>query len=137
MTPDENPLELGMDRLVDFAKPDFIGKTALLGIRDQGVTRQMAGVFISGDMFQKNNEHRWAVIGDPGQVGVVTSAVYSPRLERNIGLKEAKEQVDAYIGTQPALQKKMEQILTQARQRFIRWLIGILLLAVGVAYLVM
>ncbi len=69
--------------------------------------------------------------------GHVIDAIQLVRLERNIGLKEAKEQVDAYIGTQPALQKKMEQILGETRQRFIRWLIGILLLAVGVAYLVM
>ena len=85
MTPEENPLEMGMDRLVDLDKPEFIGKTALARISVQGVNRRMVGVFISGDMFEKNNEHRWTVIGDAKQIGVVTSAVYSPRLERNIG----------------------------------------------------
>ena len=85
MTPEENPFEMGMDRLVDLDKPEFIGKTALARIRAQGAARRMVGVFISGDMFEKNNEHRWAVIDDAGQIGVVTSAVYSPRLKRNIG----------------------------------------------------
>ena len=86
MTPDENPFEMGMDRLVDFDKPKFIGKEALKKIRDQGVKRKVTGIFISGDAFQKNAEHRWKILGDKGQVGVVTNAVYSPRLERNIGL---------------------------------------------------
>ena len=49
MTPAENPLELGMERLVDFSKPDFIGKAALEAIRDAGVMRKVHGVFMDGD----------------------------------------------------------------------------------------
>lgn len=85
MTPAENPLELGMDRLVDFGKTDFIGKTALQRIRAEGAKRKMVGVFISGEMLTRNNEHRWPVSSDSVQAGVVTSAVFSPRLQRNIG----------------------------------------------------
>ena len=40
---------------------------------------------MSGDPFEKNAEHRWKVFNDSEQEGVVTQAVYSPRLERNIG----------------------------------------------------
>ena len=82
---DNNPLELGMDRLIDFDKADFIGKAALEKIRDEGVKRKMVGVFMDGEIFQKNNEHRWPVFDHAKKVGEVTSAVYSPRLERNIG----------------------------------------------------
>ena len=85
ITPAENPLEVGMERLVDFDKPDFIGKAALEKIRAEGIKRRMVGVFIGGDAFEKNNEHRWPVFNDSEQAGVVTQAVYSPRLERNIG----------------------------------------------------
>ena len=85
MTPSENPLEMGMERLVDFDKPDFIGKQALEKIRAVGLRRKVAGIFMSGDPFEKNNEHRWPVFNESTQVGVVTQAVYSPRLERNIG----------------------------------------------------
>ena len=85
MTPSENPLEMGMERLVDFDKPDFIGKAALQKIRAEGVKRKVVGVFMDGQAFEKNNEHRWPVFNDSEQVGVVTQAVYSPRLERNIG----------------------------------------------------
>ena len=85
MTADENPLELGMERLVDFSKPDFIGKSALEQIRDEGISRKMVGVFIAGDVLQKNNEHRWTVTSEGQKVGAISSAVYSPRVEKNIG----------------------------------------------------
>ena len=85
MTPAENPLEMGMERLVDWNKPDFIGKAALEKVHAEGVKRKVVGVFMDGDAFEKNNEHRWPVFNDTEQVGAVSSAVYSPRLERNIG----------------------------------------------------
>jgi hypothetical protein len=49
-------------------------------------------------------------------------------------LKEAKEQVDAYIGSQPALKKKLDQVLATAKERMVRWLIGVLVVAAGIAY---
>ncbi len=85
MTPTENPLEMGMERLIDFSKDDFIGKAALAKIRDAGVSRRVVGVFMSGKPFEKNNEHRWSVLCDGRQVGHISSAVFSPRLEKNIG----------------------------------------------------
>jgi ribosomal protein L7/L12 len=68
--------------------------------------------------------------------GNVIEAIRVVRQERNIGLKEAKDLVDAYLASQPALKKKMDQVLATAQQRFIRWLVGFLILAAGVAYLV-
>ena len=69
--------------------------------------------------------------------GNVIEAIKVVRQERTIGLKEAKDVVDSYIGSQPALKKKMDQVLATAQQRFVRWLIGSLVLAAGIAYLVM
>lgn len=68
--------------------------------------------------------------------GNVIEAIKVVRQEHNIGLKEAKDLVDTYIASQPALKKRMDQVLATAQQRFIRWLIGFLALAAGVAYLV-
>ena len=45
----------------------------------------MCGAFFDGPPFLKNNEHRWPVLSGDAKVGAVTSAVHSPRLERNIG----------------------------------------------------
>jgi aminomethyltransferase len=50
-----------------------------------GPTRMMKGAFIDGEAFHKNNEHRWRVFDGEQLAGEVISAVYSPRLERNIG----------------------------------------------------
>ena len=86
ITPENNPLELGMERLVDFEKADFIGKAALERLRAAGITRKMVGVFMDGEVFEKNNEHRWAVHDGDKKVGEVTSAVHSPRLGKNIGM---------------------------------------------------
>jgi hypothetical protein len=69
--------------------------------------------------------------------GNVIEAIKVVRQERNLGLKEAKNTVDSYIASQPALKKKMDQVIATAQQRFIRWLIGLLVLAAGIAYLVL
>jgi glycine cleavage system aminomethyltransferase T len=80
-----NPFELGLDRLVDLdMEAEFMGKEALRRIRDEGVRRKIVGVQIDGDRLDMN-ETKWPVRADGREVGQVTSAVYSPRLERNIG----------------------------------------------------
>jgi len=69
--------------------------------------------------------------------GNVIEAIKLVRQERNVGLNEAKDLVDTYIASQPALKKKLEQVIATAQQRFIRWLIGFLVLAAGIGYFVM
>lgn len=83
ITPDENPLELGLDRLIAW-DTDFLGKAALEKVRDEGVRRRLIGLFLDGPALQKNNEHRWPVTSASTKVGFVTNAVHSPRLHRNI-----------------------------------------------------
>src|SRR5437867_1924838 len=78
-------LELGLDRLVDLdRKADFTGKGALRRIKAEGVKRHIAGVDIAGEPLGFN-ETKWTVHADGTEVGRVTSAIYSPRLEKNIG----------------------------------------------------
>ena len=83
ITPDENPLELGLDRLIAW-DTEFLGKAALEKVRDEGVRRRLIGLFLDGRALQKNNEHRWPVTSASTKVGFVTNAVHSPRLDRNI-----------------------------------------------------
>lgn len=83
ITPDENPLELGLDRLIAW-DTDFLGKAALEKVRDEGVRRRLIGLFLDGPALQKNNEHRWPVTSASTKVGFVTNAVHSPRLDRNV-----------------------------------------------------
>lgn len=82
-----NPFELGLDRLVALdSDADFIGKTALSAIRDKGITRKQIGLIIEGEAFAGPNTSFWPVICNESVVGRVTSAVYSPRLEKNIAM---------------------------------------------------
>lgn len=82
-----NPYELGMDRLVDLEMPsDFVGKDALRRIRDAGVQRKQVGLQMDGPPLAGPNTRFWPILQGDQSVGKVTSAVYSPRLEQNIGL---------------------------------------------------
>jgi glycine cleavage system aminomethyltransferase T len=83
MTYENNPYELGLDRLVDDC--DNIGRDALAKIKAKGVSRKIAGLEMDGDPFPALNNVKWPARSGGEQVGKVTSAIYSPRLERNIG----------------------------------------------------
>jgi glycine cleavage system aminomethyltransferase T len=81
-----NPFEVGLERMVDLDTPeDFIGKAALTRIRDGGVTRKLVGIQILGDPLPLPFEARWPVTASGSHIGEVTVAVYSPRLDMNIG----------------------------------------------------
>ncbi len=85
MTLENNPYELGLDWMVKLEQEQgFIGKEALAHIRDNGVRRKLVGVEIGGDSIAFN-ETRWSVHANGDAVGYITSAIYSPRLEKNIG----------------------------------------------------
>ncbi|WP_435141904.1 glycine cleavage T C-terminal barrel domain-containing protein [Pseudopelagicola sp. nBUS_19] len=82
-----NPFELGLERLVNLnMEAEFIGKSALRRIKKEGVTRNQIGLIIDCAPFTKPNTKFWPVKKDGEQIGLVTSAVYSPRLEKNIAL---------------------------------------------------
>lgn len=88
VTLDDNPFELGLDRLVDLDGGfDFIGKPALRKIKAEGVGRRLVGVEIHSEPLGAPNGSPWPVTTEAGQsVGKTTSAVYSPRLRKNIGI---------------------------------------------------
>ena len=82
-----NPYELGFDRLVNLdMEADFIGKAALRRIQQQGVSRKQIGLIIDCPPLSGPNTRFWIIQKDGVEIGKVTSAVYSPRLEQNIAL---------------------------------------------------
>ena len=98
MTAEHNPYEMDMGRLVNLNKGEFIGRAALAKIQDEGTERVVVGAFMDGPAFEKNNEHRWKVLDGSDVVGEIGSAVYSPRLERNIG-QVLMKRTHAEVGT--------------------------------------
>ena len=95
-----NPFELGLDRLVGLDAPhDFIGKSALQSIKQKGITRTQVGLVIDGEPLRGPNTTFWPLEAAGQRVGRVTSAVYSPRLEKNIALAMVGVEAAA-IGTQ-------------------------------------
>lgn len=84
MTSENNPFELGLDRLVDL-DVECVARDALRRIKARGVSRRIVGVELDGDRLPALNFTKWPVEASGERVGKVTSAVYSPRLEMNIG----------------------------------------------------
>jgi glycine cleavage system aminomethyltransferase T len=87
MTYEDNPLEIGLERLISWDLPDeaAISLRALRRIREAGVSRRLNGVEFDGDPFPELNNVPWPVIEHGRRLGRVTSAIYSPRLRKNIG----------------------------------------------------
>ncbi|MBM3358185.1 MAG: glycine cleavage system protein T [Betaproteobacteria bacterium] len=85
MTLENNVYEVGLERLVDRDKrAAYIGKDALQRIQSEGVRRKLAGIEIEGGRIEFNTS-KWPVRTGGETVGRVTSAIYSPRLKKNIG----------------------------------------------------
>ena len=82
-----NPFELGLDRLVTLDKEiNFVGKEALKKIKKTGIKRKQVGLILDCEPLKGPNTTFWKISKDNKLVGKVTSAVYSPRLKKNIAL---------------------------------------------------
>jgi glycine cleavage system aminomethyltransferase T len=87
MTYENNALEMGLDRLVDWdlSEDAVISLAALRRIKDRGVSRKIVGVELEGAPFAGLNTTKWPVSVGGRVAGKVTSAIWSPRLSKNIG----------------------------------------------------
>ncbi len=82
-----NPFELGLDRLVNLeSEINFIGKEALKKIKQVGIKRKQVGLELDCDPLKGPNTDFWSIYINDKKIGKVTSAVYSPRLKKNIAL---------------------------------------------------
>ena len=82
-----NPFEVGLDRLVSLDNEiNFIGKEALRQIKQDGIKRKQVGLEIGCDPLKGPNTNFWPISINGKFMGKVTSAVYSPRLKKNIAL---------------------------------------------------
>jgi glycine cleavage system aminomethyltransferase T len=82
-----NPYEADLGWTVNLDQDaDFIGRSALERIAAEGVSRKVVGVEVGGDPLIGYFEDYLPVVDDGGdRIGQVSSAFWSPRLEKNVG----------------------------------------------------
>ena len=103
---DTNPFELGLDRLVGLDAPhNFIGKEALKQIKQEGIARRQVGLILDCPPLSGPNTIFWPIHHDGSVIGKVTSAVYSPRLEKTIALAMVSVAHSA-VGTKLSVETK-------------------------------
>ncbi|MFZ1816202.1 MAG: dimethylsulfoniopropionate demethylase [Rhizobiaceae bacterium] len=85
MTRDNNPLEIGLSKFCTLdGSIDYIGRTALEKIATLGIAREIRGIVFDGAPCPTCSK-LWPVTVGDRKVGQVTSAIWSPRLKRNVG----------------------------------------------------
>ena len=116
MTINTNPLELGLDKYIDLDKDfNFVGKDALISILNKGIDRKQVGIIIDDDPMLGPNTRFWDIYVDDSVVGKVTSAVYSPRLKKNIAIGMIKVDYSnlGQVLTIDSGTKKLHAVVTQ------------------------
>lgn len=78
-----NPFEAGLRWLVDLNNGDFVGKSALLEIKRQGIKRKLIGFQMGGREIARSG---YRIFKSGQEVGQVTSGGYAPTLGVNLGL---------------------------------------------------
>ncbi|MCX8094266.1 MAG: glycine cleavage system aminomethyltransferase GcvT [Candidatus Goldbacteria bacterium] len=82
LTEDITPLEAGFERVLDFEK-DFTGKQALLKQKKEGIRKTLIGIECND---RRQPRHLNKIFKNGKEIGFVTSGVFSPHLNRGIGM---------------------------------------------------
>ena len=88
-SPERNPIEAGLGFFVDLAKPDFVGRKALVKTKENGSAEKLAAFRMEG----KGPPPRphYSIFRNGERIGEVTSGTLSPSLNYGIGM--------AYVST--------------------------------------
>jgi aminomethyltransferase len=105
-----NPLEAGLGWVVKLDKPDFLGKQALVAIKERGLSRTLVGFEMTGRGIAR---HGYPLLDSAGsERGVCTSGGPSPTLGKSIGLGYFPLSESA-VGTQILVDCRGKQIPAQ------------------------
>jgi 4-methylaminobutanoate oxidase (formaldehyde-forming) len=83
ITPDDNPYEAGLNLFVDLEKGDFIGREALLKIRDEGLCTKLCAVTMDANINLYGGE---SVYVNDSIVGRIRTGNYGYSIGKDIGL---------------------------------------------------
>ena len=94
-----NPLEAKLGWTVKFDKGDFIGRDALLKVKERGPKRKLIGI----EMVERGvSRNGYTIYDNDRQIGTLTSGAPSPTLNKNIGM--------GYVEAQHAIVRNTVQI---------------------------
>ena len=116
MTREDTPLECGLEKFCSLdSDHDFIGKKALLAQRETGLKKQITGLIIEGEKIAPIA--KIAPCFKAGEkCGFVTSAVFSPDFDLNLGLAMlASEQVEDDQKIDDAIEVEIDGKMRKAR----------------------
>ena len=100
-----NPLEAGLGWITRLDKGNFIGRDAVLALKERGAVRKLIGF----EMMDKGIPRQgYPILHKGNQVGLTTSGNYSPMLEWGIGLGYLPVNLSS-IGTELALDLRGRQ----------------------------
>ncbi|MBI5059588.1 glycine cleavage system aminomethyltransferase GcvT [candidate division KSB1 bacterium] len=80
-----NPLEAGLGWITKLNKGDFVGREALLKVKDAGLTRKLVGLELEGSGFPRDGYSVLDASGD-AVIGHVTSGTVSPMSSKGIAM---------------------------------------------------
>ncbi|MBQ27990.1 MAG: glycine cleavage system protein T [Nitrospiraceae bacterium] len=84
---DTTPLEAGVEWVVEYSKPDFIGKDALLKQKGAGPARRL----IAFEMLQMAvPRHNYPIAFGEQEIGIVTSGNFFPHKQQGLGMGYVK-----------------------------------------------
>lgn len=113
---DRSPYELGLAWLVNFEKPYFTGKKALLAESKQPTARRLVRLSVEGN---KSPTDAFLYDGKDGsRIGTIKSCVWSPILKTNVSLADVefvKGKPPAQIWAEIYYQKELEWRATWAK----------------------
>ncbi|MHB8174079.1 MAG: glycine cleavage system aminomethyltransferase GcvT [Nitrospirota bacterium] len=80
---DTNPIEAGYLNFIDFGNEKFIGRDALLKVKETGPARKLAGLVLTEPGVPRRG---YPVTSGGPEIGVVTSGNFSPSLHKGIAM---------------------------------------------------
>ena len=96
MDESRTPFHLGLDRMIKFDKGDFVGRAALLAMRDKGPDERWAGLILDGE---KPAAAGAPVLCDGSVAGVVTYSDHGYSVGKTLATAHLRIPFDA-IGTE-------------------------------------
>ena len=112
---DQTPFELSLGWLVDFNKPHFSGRSALLKEKQRGPKYTLTKLDIEGNK-PAEGSYIYKNKGCTQQIGYVTSAMWSPAVKANLALAMIKtKHLDGELWAEIYYEKELRQYSRVAR----------------------